>query len=139
MSGDNTAAHSDNDIDFKAVRHRFLKLNHARLERARDALRERQRDVLDVLPLLFHINHPMLPGFVSKDAPGGLAGHEPARRELEVGRRLARSFEYKRLRQRHFPILALYMIGSPGSIAYSEESDFDIWVCHDPSLTPAHP
>lgn len=137
MSGDNTAAHSDNDIDFKAVRHRFLKLNHARLERARDALRDRQRDVLDVLPLLFHINHPMLPGFVSKDAPGGLAGHEPARRELEVGRRLARSFEYKRLRQRHFPILALYMIGSPGSIAYSEESDFDIWVCHDPALTPA--
>lgn len=135
MSGDSTAAQNEHDIDFKAVRHRFLKLNHARLERARDALRERQRDVLDVLPLLFHINHAMLPGFVSKDTPAGLSGHDPSRRELEVGKRLARSFEYKRLRQRHFPILALYMIGSPGSIAYSDESDFDIWVCHDPALS----
>ncbi|GAB4299858.1 MAG: class I adenylate cyclase [Thiohalomonadaceae bacterium] len=137
MSSDSTATQNEHDIDFKAVRHRFLKLNHARLERARDALRERQRDVLDVLPLLFHINHAMLPGFVSKDTPAGLSGHEPSRRELEVGKRLARSFEYKRLRQRHFPILALYMIGSPGSIAYSEESDFDIWVCHDPALSVA--
>jgi len=137
MSGDNTAAHSDNDIDFKAVRHRFMKLNHARLLRAHDALRERQRDVLDILPLLFHINHPMLPGFAAKEAPAGLANHDPSRRELEVAKRLARSFEYKRQRLRQFPILALYMIGSPGSIAYSEESDFDIWVCHDPALTPA--
>lgn len=136
MSGDNTAAHSDNDIDFKAVRHRFMKLNHARLLRAHDALRERQRDVLDILPLLFHINHPMLPGFAAKDAPAGLSNHTPSRRELEVAKRLARSFEYKRQRLRQFPILALYMIGSPGSIAYSEESDFDIWVCHDPALTP---
>jgi len=134
MSGDSAAPQSEHDIDFRAVRHRFMKLNHARLQRARDALRERQRDVLDVLPLLFHINHPMLPGFVAKDAPAGVTNYEPARRELEVAKRLARSFQLKRQRLRRLPILALYMIGSPGSIAYSEESDFDIWVCHDPTL-----
>lgn len=94
MSGDRPAAHAEHDIDFKAVRHRFLQLNHARLERARDALRKRQRDVLDVLPLLFHINHAMLPGFVTKDTPAGISGHDPSCRELEVGKRLARSFEY---------------------------------------------
>jgi adenylate cyclase class 1 len=137
MSGDSTATHTDGDIDFKAVRHRFMKLNHARLLRARDALRERQRDVLDILPLLFHINHPLLPGFASKETPAGLFRHEPARRELEAAKRISRSFELKRQHLRQFPILALYMIGSPGSIAYSEESDFDIWVCHDPALGPA--
>ncbi len=135
MSNDSTAAHPDSDIDFKAVRHRFMKLNHARLLRARDALRERQRDVLDLLPLLFHLNHPMLPGFVSKDTAAGLALYTPSRHELEVARRISRSVEYKRHHLRQYPILALYMIGSPGSIAYSDESDFDIWVCHDPSLS----
>ncbi len=134
MASGNKVARDDTNIDFKAIRHRFLKLNEARLQRASDALRERQRDVLDILPLLFHANHPLLPGYISRDTPAGLSHYEPARRELEVGRRLSRSFEYKRHPTRLTPILALYMMGSPGSIAYSEESDFDIWVCHDPAL-----
>ena len=123
-------------IDFKAIRQRFSKLNSTRLSRAREALRERQRDALDILPLLFHINHPMLPGFISKETPIGVARYEPAKTELDIAKRLARSFEYKRQHLRHFPILGIYMMGSPGSIAYSEESDFDIWLCHAPDLTP---
>lgn len=121
-------------IDFKAVRQRFLRLNQLRFERAREALRERQRDMLDLLPLLFHLNHPMLPGFVSKDTPAGITDYSPARLELEIAKRLSRSFEYKRSTMRYYPILAIYMMGSPGSIAYSDASDFDIWICHDPEL-----
>src|SRR5690606_2037172 len=30
---------------------------------------------------------------------------------------------------------ALYLMGSSGTIAYSENSDFDIWVCIRPDLT----
>lgn len=136
MSTEKVASKHDANIDFKAVRQRFVLLNQARLARARDALRERQRDVLDLLPLLFHLNHPMLPGYVSKEAPAGVAHYEPARHEVEIARRLSRSFEYRRHHLRHTPLLAIYMMGSPGSIAYSEESDFDIWLCHTSDLTP---
>ncbi|MFA5626533.1 MAG: class I adenylate cyclase [Thiohalomonadaceae bacterium] len=130
-----TALYDDGNIDFRAVRHRFMKLNQARLERVREALRGRRCNVLEVLPLLFHINHAMFPGFVSKETPAGIIDYSPARHELEAGKRLARSFEYKTLRQRHFPILALYLIGSPGSIGYADDSDFDIWLCHDHNLS----
>lgn len=136
MSDGKVAVQHDADIDFKAVRHRFVRLNQARLSRARNALRERQRDVLDLLPLLFHLNHPMLPGYVSKEVPIGVSHYEPTPHQVEIARRLSRSFEYKRHQQRHTPILAVYMMGSPGSIAYSDESDFDIWLCHGPDLSP---
>lgn len=136
MSNEKVAAQHDANIDFKAVRHRFVRLNQARLTRARNALRERQRDMLDLLPLLFHLNHPMLPGYVSKEAPIGVSLYEPTSHQIEIARRLSRSFEYKRPHQRHTSILAIYMMGSPGSIAYSDDSDFDIWLCHGPDLSP---
>lgn len=132
-----SAARDAHSIDFKAIRHRFTRLNQARLERARGFLRERQREFLDVLPLLFHVNYALFPGFVSKDVPAGITEYEPSRAALEIGKRMARSFSYKPSprHQRHFPVLALYAMGSAGSIAYADDSDFDIWICHDTELS----
>lgn len=127
----------DYELDFRAIRYRFAKLNQARLERVHTTLYGRQHDVIHVLPLLFHVNHALMPGYVSREVPAGIAQYDPGRRELEVGKRLARSFEYREPWQREHPLLALYMLGSPGSVAYSRESDFDIWVCHAPDLGEA--
>ena len=125
----------DAEIDFQAVERRFIALNEARLERTREALQPRQREFLDLLPLLFHLNHPMLPGYVSKSAPAGVVGYQPDRKTLEAARRLAKGIEQRRQPLRRFPILGLYFMGSAGTIAYSQESDFDLWVCHDPGLS----
>lgn len=77
------------------LRARFLHLNQGRLERAREGLSTRQQQVLTALPLLFHVNHPVLPGYVSGTTPAGVSGFEPGPDLLAEAQRLARSFTYK--------------------------------------------
>ncbi len=122
-------------IDFPAIQQRFLAINSARLARIRDTLRERQAAFLDLLPLLFEVNHPLLPGYVSGQTPAGIVGYDPGGETLQLARRLARSFQYRKSMRPEYPILAIYLMGSPGTVAYSEESDFDVWLCHDPRLS----
>ncbi|MDO2157353.1 hypothetical protein Q2444_24235, partial [Escherichia coli] len=64
----------DDGIDRKVLgqlRQRFLAVNAGRLQRARQALSSRQERVLRLLPLLFHIYHPLLPGYLSASTPAG--------------------------------------------------------------------
>lgn len=116
---------------------RFLAINRERLQRVRDALRGRRGDFIAMLPLLFHYNHPLLPGYVAKDTPAGIAGYCPAEASLRAARRLSRSFELDRRSQPRCAIRGLYLMGSPGTIAYSRTSDLDLWLVHDPGLPPA--
>ncbi|MGR8918057.1 MAG: class I adenylate cyclase [Gammaproteobacteria bacterium] len=113
---------------------RFLALNRDRLRRVRESLTPRQRDFLDALPLLFHINHPLLPGYVAKDTPYGIIDYAPSATSVRAARRLCRSFQYDRRTAPRFAIRALYMMGSPGTIAYSRHSDLDMWLLHDAAL-----
>lgn len=122
-------------LDVRAVRKRFLAINRERLRRTEEALRWRTRDFLELLPLLFHINHAMLPGFVSKQTPAGISEWSPTKKSVEAGKRIAKSFDYKKRALRTFDIHSLFLMGSVGTIAHSEKSDFDVWVCHSPSLS----
>ncbi len=132
-----TDRYSD-EIDFKEVLKRFSELNEARLKRTVATLAERQQDFLHLLPLLFHINHPLLPGYVSRYTPAGLFEYEPDKQTLNKAKAIAKSISYRRSLRRKRPILALYVMGSPGTVAYTESSDLDIWVCHDPKLDSHH-
>jgi adenylate cyclase class 1 len=123
-------------FDFKEIKQRFFALNKARLQRTRADLRQRQLDFLELLPLLYHINHPTLPGYISKLAPAGIPDYSPTSLALQLASKISKSFSYKRRAYRRFHIQALYMMGSTGTIAYSNKSDFDIWVCYDSSLSP---
>lgn len=114
---------------------RFQAINRERLRRTNDALRWRTRDFLDLLPLLFHVNHTVLPGYVSKDTPAGVSEWSTTKKSLDAGKRIAKSFDYQRRALRTFDIHSIFLIGSVGSIAHSEKSDFDVWICHRPNLT----
>ncbi|WP_278956781.1 class I adenylate cyclase [Aquipseudomonas alcaligenes] len=121
------------------LRARFLKVNDGRLGRAMQALSTRQQLVLKLLPLLFHVNHPLLPGYVSASTPAGLSGYEPDDNTLAEAQRLTRSFAYKARRgtpgsKPPTPIQGLFLMGSLGTVAQAEQSDMDLWVCHDPAL-----
>ncbi|WP_373386973.1 class I adenylate cyclase [Pseudomonas alcaligenes] len=121
------------------LRARFLKVNAGRLGRATQALSTRQQLVLKLLPLLFHVNHPLLPGYVSASTPAGLSGFEPDDELLAEAQRLTRSFAYKARRgsaggKAPTPIHGLFLMGSLGTVAQAEQSDMDLWVCHDPEL-----
>jgi len=122
------------ELDFKLIKQRFARLNRARLARVNSDLRPSQRDFIQLLPLLFHVNHPILPGYVSKTTPVGLPEYLPSKETLAAARRLSKSFAWKKRAYRKFNIHGLYLMGSTGTIAYSEKSDFDIWVVHDSDL-----
>ena len=125
------------EIDRKglaAIRERFLRLQGGRLRRIRAALPDTHVDFLDLLPLLLHVNHPRLPGFVGTDAPAGIPGYQPADATLLCARGAARTFSYKRRPLPHPPVQGLYLMGSLGSLGHCPHSDFDVWLCHDPRL-----
>ena len=120
--------------DYRAIKARFVELNRQRLRRARADLRTAEREFLDLLPLLFHVNHPALPGYVDKATPAGLPEYSPPAGVLRIARRHFRSFAWQKRAYRRFEIQSLFMMGSTGTIAFSEQSDFDIWVCHAEDL-----
>ncbi|WP_339488912.1 class I adenylate cyclase [Pseudomonas sp. EL_65y_Pfl2_R95] len=129
----------DDGIDRKALtqlRKRFIRVNQGRLLRANQALSSRQQFVLKLLPLLLHVNHPLLPGFVSSMTPAGLCGFEPADDVLAEAQRLTRSFTYKALRgKQQLPLHGLFLMGSLGTLAQADQSDMDLWLCHAPDLS----
>jgi len=118
------------------LRTRFMTLSNGRLSRALEGMSTRQQTVLNLLPLFFHVNHPLLPGYVSGSTPAGVSNYQPSTLALAEAQRLTRSFSYKSplgtVRQ---PIQGLFLMGSLGTLAQAEESDMDVWVCHDPELT----
>ncbi len=75
------ARHFDKQMAETIVK-RFLIYNQRRLERTQKALGERQRVFLEVLPLLYHVNHEKLPGFVSYECPCGMARYRPTKDTL---------------------------------------------------------
>src|SRR3569623_2110685 len=60
----------------------------------------------------------------------GLAGASAAKK-------IAMTFDYKRKALPRYDIDALFLMGSSGTVAYSQKSDFDIWLCHRPDLDAA--
>jgi adenylate cyclase class 1 len=84
---------SQGDLD--QIRRRFLALNDKRLALALAELRPQQQDFPRLLPLLFHVNHPLLPGYVSEHTPAGVSGFRMDARQLESARKLARQFQLR--------------------------------------------
>lgn len=112
------------------IRARFLSLRDHRRARLRASLTREQQDYLDLLPLLLHANHPLLPGFVNTDTPAGISHYQPSREELMLARRHARSFSLKPRHPRDMAIRGLFLIGSSASLGQGPGSDLDIWLCH---------
>lgn len=131
--------HDINDgVDRKQLallKRRFLDLNQERYERTQAALSERQQQFLALLPLLFHVNHPMLPGYTSHHAACGVHNFKPDKEHIRLAKAWSRSFNYSRdLIVADADIDALFVMGSVGTIAHSDSSDLDIWICHRESL-----
>lgn len=120
--------------DLHAVTQRFKYFNQQRLQHVQSLLQPRQQDFLKLLPLLFHQNHPLLPGFVSSETPAGIPDYAPSKQTVDVAKQFSKGFAYKRKALRQYPIHAIFLMGSVGSMAFSKESDIDIWLCHDANL-----
>ena len=133
----NIALDAPSRKDIRRVLERRTQVTQERLSYIHDALSWEQGEFLRLLPFLLHVNHPSLPGYLEGEVPAGIAGYEPDRYTLLSVRQYAQSLKREQRAQRYWPILGLYLIGSSGTLAQERSSDFDIWVCHHPQLTPA--
>ena len=94
------------------------------------------RVILELLPLLIHINHPNLPGYVEQEnCPCGIKYMEwPSHTLRDIGSYLTSRVNLGRMQDympRQLEIEGLFTIGSVGSLAQTRESDYDIWVVVD--------
>lgn len=131
------AQHVDNGVDrvnLKQLSQRFTQINQLRLARLHSALSHSQQIFIDLLPLLFHINHPVLPGYMPTGTAVGLRNFKPTRESIKSARILAKSFALKRELNPPSDICGVYLMGSCGTIAHSNASDIDIWVCPSTDL-----
>lgn len=124
----------DAHIPHTEILSRFTRLNQARLKRAYQVMTGKQQRVMDMLPLLFHINHKMLPGYVSEQTPAGVYNFQNDDHLISQAKQIAPSFQFSSTIQTKEDIDAIYLMGSCGSVAHSRLSDFDIWLCHRPTL-----
>lgn len=122
--------------DLQAVKHRFKMLHQIRVHRMQEFLQPRQRLFLDLLPLIFHQNIPLLPGFISLETPSGIPEYSPGSRTIKAANKISKNFTYSGRISRKGSIEGLFLIGSAGSIAFSKASDMDIWLCHQSYLLP---
>jgi len=122
--------------DIQRVLQRYAQIGRQRLQRIHASLTREQDAFFTLLPLLLHVNHPALPGFVGSDAPAGIAGYVPDRDSILLARRHARSLKKEQRPQRRPPLLGLYLIGSSGTLGQDRHSDFDFWLCHHRDLQP---
>jgi adenylate cyclase, class 1 len=120
--------------DLHAVVQRYKNFNLSRLQRVQDFFQPRQHDFLNLLPLIFHINHPLLPGFVSLETPAGIPDYSPNKLATDTAKQFSKGFVYKRRALRNYPIHGIFLMGSVGSMAFSKDSDIDIWLCHQPTM-----
>ncbi len=135
-STSNAMTHSGPDrTKIREIKRHFLLCNRERLARTLSLLNPTQQEYVSLLPLLFHSNHPLFPGYVSNDTPAGISDYTPDRKTLKLARKLAKSFDFRRHPVRQRMIYSIYLMGSSGTIAYTQGSDLDIWICHQPGLS----
>ena len=97
------------------------------------------RHIVSLVPLLLHLNHPALPGYV-EDAPAGIADFTLSNYQQNF-----LSKEHPELVEAvqsavnsdavFAQILGIYVMGSFGSISQTSASDLDIWICHQDDLS----
>ena len=95
--------------DLLAVTQRFKNLNQLRLQRVQSFLQPRQHVFLNILPLLFHQNHPLLPGYTSSETPIGIPDFTPDKLALQAAKQFSKSFNYKRKAMLGYPIQGIFL------------------------------
>lgn len=113
----------------KTICQDFITLSEQRFTRMESSLSPTQADYLKLLPLLFHVNHPMLPGYIDKFTPCGLPNYMPSMLQKQIAKTVSQSFEYKPRAHLKYRIASLFLMGSMGTLGQSNSSDIDLWIC----------
>ena len=127
----------NDEVDGKAllaIVQRFQRHHALRYQQSRRRMPRSQRLLLEALPILYHSNHPGLPGFVNHRTPCGIPHYRPSPLSLAAARRLSRSYQEQRFNGGEPSLQAIFIMGSGGSIGQTRNSDIDLWICCDSKL-----
>jgi adenylate cyclase, class 1 len=113
----------------------FQRLNRTRIERLSTLLPQKAHFFLDLLPLLFQTNDPMLPGFISQATPAGIVAYQPNNAVLDSAKTINHAFNYKRHSLPHYPLRGLYLINDNGLLNYHADVKFDLWLVYADPIT----
>lgn len=109
---------------------KFIRQNKHSLLTALDMFKPKQADLFSIIPLLLHVNLK-LPAYklnFNPDTPCGIHGFHPSPETLEIFGRYSNVPTENQIR--NTPLIeGLFTIGSIGSVAQTEDSDIDYWVC----------
>ncbi|QTL39675.1 class I adenylate cyclase [Xenorhabdus budapestensis] len=116
----------------ETLKQRLDAINQLRLERATNSMSAAFKQVYNLIPVLLHYHHPMMPGYIKDDVPHGVCFFVPDETqqfwindlEYQLTGVFSPSFNGE------LPITGIYSMGSTSSIGQSCFSDLDIWVCH---------
>jgi len=122
------------NLQIDMIRERFLNLNKERIQRTQQLMLPTQRDLIELLPLLFHVNNPALPGYIDENVPAGIFSFILDDKLLGAARRQWGRLELSKRGLWSADIDAIFLMGSCGSVAFNRKSDFDVWLCHRPEL-----
>ncbi len=117
----------------------FLNYSRLRAQYAYSLNPEKASVAFEIIPVLLTINEVDLPGYVPKAASScGVYGVGSSYRLREVIRDFfpearKRNIPFQRYLVRRPMVESLFILGSIGTVAQTEESDFDFWVCVDES------
>ena len=98
------------------------------------------RHIVSLVPLLLHLNHPALPGYV-EDAPAGIADFILSNYQQNfLSKEHPELVEYVQSAVNsdavfHTDLRVFMWMGSFGSISQTSASDLDIWICHQDDLS----
>ncbi|MDF7671265.1 class I adenylate cyclase [Orbaceae bacterium ESL0721] len=137
------------------IKNRVTRLAERKRERTLIGMPDEFQRVFLLLPILFQYNHPSLPGYIDDDVPIGIANYDIFNQNYyDLNRHnnpldianitdiLATQFQITlptltspQLLTKIPEISAIYSMGSTGSIGQSTESDLDVWICIEETLT----
>ncbi|MCJ8314012.1 MAG: class I adenylate cyclase [Saccharospirillaceae bacterium] len=123
--------------DIQTLKQRFFRANKGRYERCLEQLTFKQQTVLEIIPMLFHINDVLLPGYINDDVPCGFHGFKPKESQFERLKSFNRNFKYTAKYNQEGDLSSVFIMGSCGSIAQNSQSDLDFWLVHKHDLNTA--
>ena len=112
---------------------RFQAVNRQRLVRLVNSLSAKQQQLIDALPLLYHLNHQRLPGYIEvEEMPTGISDYHPDEPTLKAAKALAPLFDFKPAPLAHYAFEALFLMDH-GKDAGGRRR-LEAWICLRPGL-----
>lgn len=109
---------------------RFGHFNRARHAKLKKQVGERAVQALAALPFMLHTNCEGLPGYTEGlSCPNGIVGYEASSSDMELIHRLFPKASPRRTPVLKMAIDMIAVMGSAGSIGFTDASDLDIWIC----------